>query len=335
VSQGRDPLLDVRNLRTSFFTDRGEVKAVNDVSFHVDTGEVVAIVGESGCGKSVTQLSVIQLVQSPPGKVIGGEVMFDNLSVLDIPPASPEMRRLRGAGIAMIFQEPMTSLNPVLTVGKQLSEVVRVHEGLGRKAAWARGVEALQAVGIPDPEARMHNYPFEMSGGMRQRVMIAVAVACRSKLIIADEPTTALDVTTQAQVMELLVDLTRSRGTSLVVITHNLGLVSRYAERVYVMYAGRVVEEGTTEELLTRPAHPYTIGLLASIPKLEGDVDDELTPIEGAPPDLADLPPGCAFAPRCPRALAACAGTVPGMRPASGARHRVACHLWPDEEMPQ
>ena len=232
-------LLDVKNLRTSFFTDDGEVKSVNDVSFHVNEKEVVAVVGESGSGKSVTQLSVIQLIQSPPGKILGDEVWFEGKDLMKF--TKNEIKEIRGNGISMIFQEPMTSLNPVYTVGNQLTEVLRSHSKMSKKEAWQRGVEALAAVGIPDPESRMKNYPFEMSGGMRQRVMIAIAVACNSKLIVADEPTTALDVTTQAQVMELLLSLVKEKGTSLIVVTHNLGLVTRYADRIYVMYAGRIV----------------------------------------------------------------------------------------------
>ncbi len=321
-------LLDVRNLRTSFFTGEGEVKAVNDVSYHLDQGEVIAIVGESGCGKSITQLSVMQLVQSPPGKIIGGEVMFDGQSLLQYAPTSKEMRAVRGAGIAMIFQEPMTSLNPVLTVGRQLSEVIMVHAKVGKKEAWARGIRALEAVGIPEPEERMKVYPFEMSGGMRQRVMIATAVACNSKVIIADEPTTALDVTTQAQVMELLLDLVKSHDKSLIIITHNLGLVSRYAQRVYVMYAGKIIEQGTTEQLLTAPQHPYTIGLLNSMPKLEGDTDADLLPIEGAPPSLNNLPDQCAFLPRCRLAQDRCrTSPFPDMRIVGDLEHSAACHL--------
>ncbi|MCF1485451.1 MULTISPECIES: ABC transporter ATP-binding protein [Rhizobium/Agrobacterium group] len=321
-------LLEVKNLRTSFLTEDGEVKAVNDVSYHLDQGEVIAIVGESGCGKSITQLSVIQLVQSPPGKILGGEVIFDGQSLLQYKPTSKEMRAVRGAGIAMIFQEPMTSLNPVLTVGQQLSEVIEVHARVCKKEAWQRGIKALEAVGIPDPAARMKNYPFEMSGGMRQRVMIATAVACNSKVLIADEPTTALDVTTQAQVMELLLDLVDSHGKSLIIITHNLGLVSRYAKRVYVMYAGKVVESGTTEQLLTAPKHPYTQGLLNSMPKLEGNKNDDLVPIQGAPPRLNGLPDQCAFLPRCPAAQSRCADSpFPPLRTVGAQGHTAACHL--------
>ncbi len=321
-------LLEVRHLRTSFFTEAGEIKAVDDVSYHVDDGEVVAIVGESGCGKTMTQLSVLQLIAQPPGRILGGQVLFRGEDLLRHAPKSREMRNVRGAGIAMIFQEPMSSLNPVLTIGSQLSEVIRVHTGIGRRAAWQRAVAALEAVGIPEPAQRMRLYPFQMSGGMRQRVMIATAIACHAELIIADEPTTALDVTTQAQVMELLMELVGSHGKSLVLITHNLGLVTRYADRVHVMYAGRIVEQGATEQIMTRPRHPYTIGLLNALPRLEGDPDTELVPIDGSPPSLRDLPDACAFRPRCRFAEPACAVLAfPPMRAVGPAGHLAACHV--------
>ncbi len=301
-----EKLLEVKHLKTSFFTAEGEVKAVDDVSYYVNKGEVIAIVGESGCGKSVTQMSVMQLVQSPPGRIVGGEALFKGKNILAYGNKSKEIRAIRGAEISMIFQEPMTSLNPVMTVGKQLCEILYVHSGLKKKEAWEKGVKALEAVGIPEPRLRMKNYPFELSGGMRQRVMIAIAVACDSDLIIADEPTTALDVTTQAQVMDLLQDLVREYHKSLIIITHNLGLVTRYAERVYVMYAGRIIESGTTEQILTNPSHPYTNGLLLSVPKLENDTNEDLVPIEGMPPILSNLPDTCAFLPRCPYATDEC-----------------------------
>jgi oligopeptide/dipeptide ABC transporter ATP-binding protein len=321
-------VLDVSGLRTSFFTGEGEFKAVDGVSYHVDQGEVVAIAGESGCGKSVTQISVLQLIQSPPGRILGGTVMFEGQNLLALAPQSKAMRSIRGGGIAMIFQEPMTSLNPVLTIGRQLSEVIRVHAKLSKSQAWQRGIAALEAVGIPEPAERMRSYPFEMSGGMRQRVMIATAVACNAKLIVADEPTTALDVTTQAQVMELLLDMVRRDGKSLVIITHNLGLIARYAHRVYVMYAGKIVESGTAEALLTGAKHPYTLGLLNSIPKLEGDPDIDLVPIPGAPPSLNNRPEFCAFAPRCPFAQPDCrTRPFPQMRLVGRADHYAACHL--------
>jgi oligopeptide/dipeptide ABC transporter ATP-binding protein len=321
-------VLDVRDLRTSFFTPRGEFKAVDGVSYHVDRGEVVAIAGESGCGKSVTQISVLQLIQSPPGRILGGTAMFEGQDLLTLAPQSQAMRNVRGGGIAMIFQEPMTSLNPVLTVGRQLSEVIALHAKIGRRQAWQRGIAALEAVGIPEAAERMRSYPFEMSGGMRQRVMIATAVACKAKLIIADEPTTALDVTTQAQVMELLVDLVRKDDKSLLIITHNLGLIARYARRVYIMYAGRIIESGTAEALLTRARHPYTLGLLNSIPKLEGDTDSDLVPIQGAPPSLNERLANCAFEPRCPFAQPECrTRPFPEMRLVADFEHYAACHL--------
>lgn len=321
-------LLDVKDLRVSFFTPSGEVKAVGGVSYHVDKEEVIAIVGESGCGKSVTQMSVMQMIPDPPGKILGGEVWFEGKNLLDYKSKSKEMRSVRGAQISMIFQEPMTALNPVFTVGNQLSEVIRTHMKVSKKEAWKIGIQSLEAVGIPDPEERMKNYPFEMSGGMRQRVLIAIAVACRSKLIIADEPTTALDVTTQAQVMELLLDVVKKYRTSLIVVTHNLGLVSRYASRIYVMYAGRVVECGTTEDLLTNPKHPYTMGLLKAVPKLDDDKEKDLVPIHGAPPNLAKLPEGCYFMPRCPYACEKCKSSpYPEFRKVGTREHFAACHL--------
>lgn len=320
-------LLDVIGLKTSFFTDAGEVKAVNDVSYHVNEQEVVAIVGESGCGKSVTQMSIMQLVQDPPGKIIDGKVIFKGQNLLEYSSKSKEMRSIRGAQIAMIFQEPMTSLNPVFTVGQQLSQVIRIHTGMSKKEAWQEGIRALERVGIADAEKRMKNYPYQMSGGMRQRVMIATAVACNSSLIIADEPTTALDVTTQAQVMELLLSVVREMKTSLVVVTHNLGLVTRYADRIYVMYAGKIVESGTTEEIMTNPKHPYTIGLLNSVPNLSDEKGKKLVPIEGAPPIVIDLPDQCAFLPRCPYAteMCKCSGN-PEYRTVRDTEHYFACY---------
>lgn len=320
-------LLEVQNLQTSFFTPDGEVKSVNGVSFHVDKQEIVAIVGESGCGKSVTQMSVMQLISSP-GKIIGGKVLFEGKNLLEYPAESKQMRSVRGAKIAMIFQEPMTSLNPVFTVGFQLTKVIQTHKKVSKKEAVKIGEEALAAVGIPDPAQRMKNYPFEMSGGMRQRVLIALAIACNSKLIIADEPTTALDVTTQAQVMELLIKTVKDYETSIIVVTHNLGLVSRYADRIYVMYAGSIVEQGTTEQLLTQPKHPYTIGLLNSVPRLEDDKERDLVPIKGNPPSLRELPNCCAFMPRCAYACDECRSKpAPPLREIKDTKHFTACYL--------
>jgi peptide/nickel transport system ATP-binding protein len=320
-------LLEVKNLRTSFFTASGEVKAVDDVSYYLNEQEIIAIVGESGCGKSVTQMSVMQLIQAPPGKILGGQVLFGGKNLLDYKAGSPEMRHIRGAGISMIFQEPMTSLNPVFTIGEQLTEVIRTHNPCSQQEAWRIGVEALQAVGIPDADERMRSYPFQLSGGMCQRALTATAIACRSRVIIADEPTTALDVTTQAQVMELLLSLVEKFKTSIIVVTHNLGLVTRYTDRVYVMYAGKIVESGTTEDILMHPAHPYTMGLLECVPKLTSKKDHQLVPIQGAPPRLQDLPPGCAFAPRCPHAFDRCRSVYPTLRPAGPNDHFAACHL--------
>lgn len=322
-----DRLLEVKDLCTSFFTYKGEVKAVNHVSYYLDEQEIIAVVGESGCGKSVTQMSVMQIVQSPPGRIIGGEVLYKGKDLLKL--TSEEMRSVRGAEIAMIFQEPMTALNPVITVGKQLTEVIRAHSSLNKKEAWAKAIESLAAVGIPDPEARMKNYPFEMSGGMRQRVCIAIAVACNSKIIIADEPTTALDVTTQAQVMELLQEAVDKFKKSVLIVTHNLGLVTRYASRIYVMYAGQVVESGTTEALMTNPSHPYTLGLLKSVPSLEDERGKALVPIDGAPPNLADLPETCPFLPRCKYATEQCRSRKnPELRLIDEkSQHYIACHI--------
>lgn len=320
-------LLEVNHLRTSFFTQAGEVKAVNDVSYYVNEQEIVAVVGESGCGKSVTQMSCLQLIQTPPGKILGGEVLLEGQDILKYKARSREMRAIRGEKISMIFQEPMTSLNPVLTIGQQLMEVIRIHKKVTKAEAWKLGVQALEAVGIPEPELRMKNYPFEMSGGMRQRVMIAVAVACNSKLIIADEPTTALDVTTQAQVMELLLFLVEKMKTSIIVVTHNLGLVTRYADRIYVMYAGRIIESGTCEDIMKHPRHPYTIGLLNAVPRLDAAEEERLVAIEGAPPNLAKIEDGCAFRPRCPFACEECKKSCPELRSVGRNEHFAACHL--------
>lgn len=319
-------LLEVKDLQTVFSMPNGTVNAVNGVSYYLDEGEVVAIVGESGCGKSVAQLSVMQLVQSPPGKIVNGEVLFQGSNLLTFAANSKEMRAIRGAKISMIFQEPMTSLNPVLTVGDQLVEVIRTHKKVSKREAWEIGVSALERVGIPDAAIRMKNYPFEMSGGMRQRVMIAISIACNARVMIADEPTTALDVTTQAQVMEVLLSLVRDQRTSLIVITHNLGLVTRHASRVYVMYAGRIVEQGTTRQILSNPQHPYTIGLLNSVPKLKEKTGEDLVPIHGAPPSLVNLPDECAFIPRCPFATDKCRGKKhPELHLVEDPAHFVAC----------
>ncbi|MFO7169185.1 MAG: ABC transporter ATP-binding protein [Chloroflexota bacterium] len=317
------PLLEVRNLETHFKTQDGVVKAVNNVSFHVDRGETLGIVGESGSGKSVTSLSVMRLIPSPPGKIVGGEIMFDGQNLLDL--TDDEMRHVRGNRIAMIFQDPMTSLNPVLTIGRQITESLELHMKLTPREARNRAIELLSMVGIPSAASRLDSYPHQFSGGMRQRVMIAMALSCNPALLIADEPTTALDVTIQAQILELIARLQRELGTAVIIITHDLGVVAGMADRVMVMYAGRVVEEGPTNEIFERPRMPYTIGLLRSIPRLDERQGRKLTPIRGLPPDLINLPEICPFSPRCDYFVAGkCDQQVPPLREV-GENHRAAC----------
>lgn len=296
-------LLSVRNLKTSFFTHVGEVKAVRGISFDVNQGEVLGIVGESGSGKSVTSLSIMGLLQHP-GRVVDGEIFFQDQDILSY--GKRRMRRVRGKEIAMIFQDPMTSLNPVYTVGNQIMEMLQEHEDIGKGEAKRRAIEMLRMVGIPSPEKRIHNYPHEFSGGMRQRAMIAIALACSPKLLIADEPTTALDVTMQAQILDLMNHLKETRGTSILLITHDLGVVARMADRIAVMYAGKIVEYGGARQVFYQPSHPYTWGLLGAMPNLIQDVKSELYAIPGTPPDLYAPPKGCAFAARCPYAMGAC-----------------------------
>ena len=291
-------LLQVNNLETQFFTEGGLVKAVDGVSYHIDEQEIVGLVGESGCGKSVSQLSVLQLI-STPGKIVGGEILFEGQNLLELKANGPEMRSIRGAKIAMIFQEPMTSLNPVLTIGRQLTETLELHMGLNRSDSREKAIELLRDVGIPSAESRIDDYPHHFSGGMRQRVMIAMGLSCNPKLLIADEPTTALDVTTQAQLLELMKEMVEQYHASLVVVTHNLGVVARYAQRIYIMYAGRIVEAGTTKDIFADPRHPYTIGLLKCIPRLDEERGRKLVPIVGLPPNLINMQPTCAFSPRC------------------------------------
>ncbi len=299
-------LLEVDGLGTWFYTRQGIVKAVDGVDFQVDAGETLAIVGESGCGKSMTALSLMRLIPSPPGRIVSGSIKLGGRDLLKI--SEEEMRAVRGNEISMIFQEPMTSLNPVMTIGKQISEALILHRDMDRKAALKRAVEMLDLVRIPEPAQRAKEYPHQLSGGMRQRAMIAMALACNPKVLIADEPTTALDVTIQAQILELIVDLQREFSAAVILITHDLGVVAETARRVIVMYAGRKVEEATVGELFSNPLHPYTVGLLASIPRLDlmrGQVDrsqERLQEIPGIVPPLFDLPTGCAFAPRCQRA---------------------------------
>jgi peptide/nickel transport system ATP-binding protein len=322
------PILAVEELAVEFDTAAGTVRAVDGVSWSVRAGETLGLVGESGCGKSVSALSVMRLLARPAGHIVGGRVMFGGRDLLRLPES--EMRSLRGRDISMIFQEPMTSLNPVMTVGAQLAEPLRIHLSMSDAQARARSIELLGMVGIPDGEQRLSQYPHQFSGGMRQRVMIAIGLACEPKVIIADEPTTALDVTIQAQILELMKDLSRRLGITLVLITHNLGIVARYADRLAVMYAGRVVEEGPAAEVFAAPRHPYTIGLLRSVPRLDRPRDVALETIEGLPPNLLRPPAGCRFAPRCAARLPVCSQD-PALRGADR-EHRAACHR--AEEMP-
>jgi oligopeptide/dipeptide ABC transporter ATP-binding protein len=321
-------LLEVKNLETQFMTSAGVVRAVDGVSYDVDEGETVALVGESGCGKSVSALSIMRLVAEPAGRIVGGEIVFKGRDLLKL--SEEEMRDVRGRDIAMVFQEPMTSLNPVLTIGRQLTEGLEIHLGMEPVAAKARAVELLGLVGIPDPARRLTQYPHQFSGGMRQRMMVAMALACNPALILADEPTTALDVTIQAQILELLQDLSRRLGVAMVIITHNLGVVARYADRVNVMYAGRVIERGTAAEIYANPRHPYTLGLLRSVPRLDEPIRAKLDPIEGQPPDLSRLPPGCAFAPRCAYRVDRCA-EAPPLSAIGAPGHMSAC--WEAERL--
>jgi peptide/nickel transport system ATP-binding protein len=306
--------LVVENLSTYFYTRQGIVKAVNDVTFTLERGEVLAIVGESGCGKSITALSLMRLVPEPPGRIVSGSVRLDSTDLMKLD--EPAMRQIRGNDISMIFQEPMTSLNPVMTIGRQIAEALILHQNMSRAAALTRAEEMLALVRIPEPAQRAREYPHQLSGGMRQRAMIAMALACNPKILIADEPTTALDVTIQAQILDLIVELQRRLGTAVILITHDLGVVAETARRVIVMYAGRKVEEAPVEELFARPLHPYTRGLMASIPRLglmrgETAAEERLQEIPGMVPALSDLPQGCAFAPRCPYAQDRCRDAYP------------------------
>jgi peptide/nickel transport system ATP-binding protein len=331
------PLLDVRDLRVEFRSRRGTALVLNGVDFHVNAGETLCVVGESGCGKSMTALALLRLIPSPPGRISDGRVLFNGE---DLVTASMErMREVRGNRISMIFQEPMTSLNPVLTVGDQIGESLRLHAGLDAKAARVRSIEMLQQVGIPAPDRRVDEYPHQLSGGMRQRVMIAMALACRPDILIADEPTTALDVTVQAQIFDLLRDLQREKGTAIMLITHDMGAVAEMADRVMVMYAGRVVEQGTAEQVLGLPGHPYTRGLIDCLPELGSSTDalndsdrGELAEIAGVVPSIWELGNGCAFRERCPHAMPRCAAEVPPMFALGGdaTPHGAACWLHAD-----
>ena len=319
-----EKMLEVKGMRTSFFTHVGEVKAIRGVDFYLDKGEAVGIVGESGSGKSVTSLSVMRLLQFP-GKLTGGEVIFDGEDLTK--KTDKEMQAIRGNEISMIFQDPMTSLNPVFTIGNQIMEAIIKHQNLSKEQAKQKAVEMLKLVGIPSPEKRIDQYPHEFSGGMRQRAMIAMALSCEPKLLIADEPTTALDVTIQAQILELMKDLKDRLNTSIILITHDLGVVADVCSRIIVMYGGLIMEEGTTEEIFYKPQHPYTLGLMRSIPKMSDKENKErLIPIDGTPPDLLKPPAGCPFAPRCDHAMKICMTQMPEYTHSSDT-HRAACWL--------
>jgi peptide/nickel transport system ATP-binding protein len=326
VETGRgDHLMEIRGLKTDFATDDGTVRAVDGVDLWIDRGETLGIVGESGCGKTVTALSALKLIQMPPGRIAGGEILWQGRDLVPLGPA--QMRRIRGKEIGIVFQEPMTSLNPVYSVGDQIAETVREHEGLGRRGAFDRAVEMLALVEIPNPRSRARDYPHQFSGGMRQRVMIAMALSCHPQLLIADEPTTALDVTIQAQILDLLGEMKSRFGTAIMLITHALGVVAETAQRVAVMYAGKIVEEASVEELFARPRHPYTQGLIRSIPRLDkAGAKTRLEAIPGTVPSLTELPPGCRFAPRCRFAMPVCTRAIPPLREVAPG-HKVACVL--------
>ena len=315
-------LLDIKNLSTHFNTSAGTIKAVNDVSFELREGETLGLVGESGCGKSVTALSIMRLVPSPPGRIVSGDVIFQGQNLLKISEA--EMQNVRGRDIGMIFQEPMTSLNPVLSIGRQLREPLELHLGMTKQQSLSRSSELLELVGIPDPATRLKTFPHQTSGGQRQRIMIAMALSCEPKLLIADEATTALDVTIQAQILEIIKELTDRLGTSVIIITHNLGVVARYADSVNVMYAGKLREYGSLDQVYKEPKHPYTVGLLNSVPTLDLDANVRLQPIRGEIPNLTDLPEGCAFIDRCDYATQKCEESEPELEEVEDA-HFGAC----------
>ena len=321
------PLLKIRNLHTYFFLDEGVLKAVDGIDLDLREGETLGIVGESGCGKSVTALSILQLLPSPPGKIVKGEIYFEGNDLLAL--SEGEMRKIRGRSISMIFQEPMTCLNPVFQVGDQISEILRLHEGVSRKEAWERSIEMLRMVGIPSPERRVREYPHHLSGGMRQRAMIAMAMACSPKLMIADEPTTALDVTIQAQILDLMTHLKQEKAMSLILITHNLGVIAETVQNVMVMYAGRILEYADVRSIFVNPKHPYTQGLLNSIPRVDRDdtKKERLEAIPGLVPSLLDLPAGCKFLERCKYAFDPCAAEEPPLR-GNDSGHFVRCWLY-------
>jgi len=323
-------ILEVKNLHTQFNTDAGVVKAVDDVSFKIGEQEIVGVVGESGCGKSVSQLSVMRLIRRP-GEITSGQILFEGQDLMKYEANGPEMRSIRGAKIAMIFQEPMTSLNPVLTIGRQLTEMLELHQNMEKDAARNRAVELLDMVGIPKAETRLDDYPHQFSGGMRQRVMVAMALSCNPRILIADEPTTSLDVTTQAQLLELMKVMVGDFNSSLILVTHNLGVVARYAQRIYIMYAGRIVESGRCKDIFGKPRHPYTIGLLSCVPRIDEKEGKTLSSIKGLPPDLIDMPRNCAFLPRCSYAIERCrVEPWPDLEPV-GDDHFTRCFVNPEE----
>lgn len=323
-------ILEVKNLHTQFNTDAGVVKAVDDVSFKIDEKEIVGVVGESGCGKSVSQLSVMRLIRRP-GEITSGQILFEGQDLMKYEANGPEMRSIRGAKIAMIFQEPMTSLNPVLTIGRQLTEMLELHQNMEKEAARNRAAELLGMVGIPKAETRLDDYPHQFSGGMRQRVMVAMALSCNPKILIADEPTTSLDVTTQAQLLELMKEMVGDFSSSLILVTHNLGVVARYAQRIYIMYAGRIVESGSCRDIFRKPRHPYTIGLLSCVPRIDEEEDKILSSIQGLPPDLIDMPENCAFLPRCSYAIERCQVEPWPDLELVGDEHYTRCFVNPEE----
>ena len=322
VAVERRPLLEVKNLKTWFYTPDGIVKAVNGVSYTLNEGEALGLVGESGCGKSVSAMSLMRLIPTPPGRIVEGEVLFDGKDLLKL--NDEGIRRVRGNDIAMIFQDPMTSLNPVLTIGRQIAEAVELHKGMNRDQSRKRTIELLELVGIPAARSRVDDYPHQFSGGMRQRVMIAMALSCDPKLLIADEPTTALDVTIQAQILDLIGQLRKDLGMAVIMITHDLGVVAGVADKINVMYSGYIVESAPAEDLFTKPRHPYTLGLLRSIPRIDEPRKEKLIPIEGLPPDLIDAPQGCPFVPRCTYKIDRCVEENPSLEPFE-LGHSIAC----------
>ena len=326
----KEYILEIKDLKTRFYTDEGIVKAVNGVSYGMEEGEILGVVGESGCGKSVHALSIMRLIQDPPGKIENGELLFFGRDLLDL--SDNEMRDIRGAQIAMVFQDPMTSLNPVFTVGNQIMEALKIHLGMDDKEARERAAELLSLVGIPDAMQRVNDYPHQFSGGMRQRAMIAMALSCNPKLLIADEPTTALDVTIQAQIVDLVKRLQENLGMAVMWITHDLGIIAEIAHIVNVMYAGYIIERGGVRDIFKHTRHPYTIGLLGSLPRLDEAPGTKLASIPGLPPDLLALPPGCPFAARCIYAIDQCKEEMPQLERVDGSDHIVACWRWEDIE---